>query len=1069
MIRLFLTFLMWVMEAMDTPMRRAGRAVDFGDTAAIRRWFAVGGVALTVLPLSAAADTPDRTEARARMVALVTAFERDAADFTSRAFKERDTRDRFIDTFFEILGWDMRNLRRAYLFGQEVIPETRLRIGRTMRYADYGFRLDGRAVFYVEAKAANQNIDDPKYVFQAKRYAWSSMRAELAVLTDFETFRVYDARLKPDIDAPGAGELTGFRLSYREYVDHFDILWNTFSREAVTGGSIDSLLEKSDPELERVTVDRAFLSDLDGFRLALGRDIRDRNGDLALDQLNEAAHHILNMLVFARILEDRDIEPTGRLREVLNLWHATGGRSLFSLLLGEFKRFRKRYRGVVFGAHFSHRLIVGDTVLQRIITALYPPASPYEFSIIPVAVLGKAYEKYLGKRLAVEADAVVLESKPEVRKAGGVFYTPEWITDYIVDRTLGPKLEGMTPGMAGDLNLIDLACGSGAFTTKLADRLFAFAEDYYTAHPKAVQGTDTEFPDAYLLSDGRMKLSVRKKAELVEASVFCVDVDRQAAEVTKMWLYILMLEDEGSPIVTAERKYRVPNRAWPKVIESFELPDLTKNVVWANVLVGPDFEADPRERYKARAFAWTEDAVKIARIVNEGGFDVIVSNPPYIRLSDMKKFIPAQYRYMRRHYASMGWGQPDLSYAFIEKGQALLKEDGRLGFITSNGFIYNAAGQNLRRLIVEAGTLSELIDFGMAPIFEDARPTTAIVVLHKRDNPTFKYAKVHELGRPRELVGLLSQEEHESETLHVQTADAAFLRQPRWAFPAPSGQAEFEALQRQPLRLEDVAKTVYGIKTGANDVFIVKAVHQEGGRTLVRSKATKRQHWIETAILRPIVMGRDVRRYKPLRNRLWLIWPYEADGRLMSEADIGTASPLAYGYLLANREALLRRAISDGSTWYELASARPEAVMRQAKLLVGWAKGASQFTVDGSGGMFFANIIGAAVVPKDNAPSLDALLGTLNSATIRRFVETISPELRGGHVYSASTLDTIPIVPVTDKSMPLYDTIAEKVRDILGLPTDALAKRERLEAEIDALVERLYGIGSAVSGAEAAD
>ena len=90
-----------------------------------------------------------------------------------------------------------------------------------MKYADYGFRIDARAAFYVEAKAANQSLDKPEHVFQAKRYAWSSMRAEVAVLTDFEEFRVFDARRPPDIGAPEAGELKAFRLRHDEYAGEF--------------------------------------------------------------------------------------------------------------------------------------------------------------------------------------------------------------------------------------------------------------------------------------------------------------------------------------------------------------------------------------------------------------------------------------------------------------------------------------------------------------------------------------------------------------------------------------------------------------------------------------------------------------------------------------------------------------------------------------------------------------------------------------------------------------------------------------------------------------------------------
>jgi hypothetical protein len=364
--------------------------------------------------------------ARAKVAALVAAFEAGAAHYTSPAFSEGQTRARFIDPFFEALGYDPANRAGAPLFRRDAVPEARLRIGPSTRFADYALRLDARTIFFVEAKAAHQSLDDPAHVFQAKRYAWSSTHADLAVLTDFQELRVFDARLRPDLARPGAGAMHKLRFSYRDYVSRFPEVWAALAKRSVANDSIPRLLAAND-DAAKVPVDRAFLADLEAFRLDLGRRaVLAANPDLSAEALNAAATHVLNQVVFARILEDRDIEPTGRLREALIAWCEGGAKpgGLWDALKVEFKRLARRYRGVVFRPHPADELSVPDTALADILEALYPPRSPYAFDAIPVEVLGRAFEGYLGKRLEIAKGEVKLAPRPEVRAAGGVFYTP---------------------------------------------------------------------------------------------------------------------------------------------------------------------------------------------------------------------------------------------------------------------------------------------------------------------------------------------------------------------------------------------------------------------------------------------------------------------------------------------------------------------------------------------------------------------------------------------------------------------------------------------------------------------
>ncbi|MEM7570470.1 MAG: type IIL restriction-modification enzyme MmeI [Pseudomonadota bacterium] len=411
------------------------------------------------------------------MAALVAKFAANEDHYLSRRYSEAQLRQEFIDPFFEALGWDVTNASGFQLYKQDTVPEARLWKHGAVHYADYGFRIDGRTRFFVEAEAASRDVDNAEHIDQAIGYAWSSTHTDFAIVTDFEAFRAFDARTSPQGAHRNQNEIMTLRLSYKDYVERFPILWETLSKPAVATGAIDQLLAAIDPELIRESVDKAFLADLDRFRLSLGKALKSENPGLSIEELNAATHHILNQIVFGRVLEDRDIEPTGRLREAVEAWRTrSGGAALWTFLRAEFGRLERRYNGVIFAAHFSDSLSIPDDTLNEILDALYPPTSPYIFSIIPLDVLGRAYESYLGKRLEEVDGTLKLALRPEVRRAGGVFYTPDWMVDYILERTLTPKLSGKSPDEIAALNLLDPACGGGAFSVQMASRVLAAAQ-----------------------------------------------------------------------------------------------------------------------------------------------------------------------------------------------------------------------------------------------------------------------------------------------------------------------------------------------------------------------------------------------------------------------------------------------------------------------------------------------------------------------------------------------------------------------------------------------------------------
>ena len=309
---------------------------------------------------------------------------------------------------------------------------------------DYRFRIKGQTKFFVEAKKPFVDLSkNQDAIFQVKRYGFSG-RVPVSILTDFEQFRVFDCTHKPLYEKPKLGIIKEFDLTYAQYHDEFDRLYDTFSRDAVEAGSLDTLTKKL---LQKKTgdfaLDKTFLDDLSKWREELARDIakHPRNRRQLNDYtLNESVQRILDRIVFFRVCEDREIEVENTLLAVLQMWKSRPGISLYSLLNDLFKLRRTLYNGLLFSPHECEALEVGDDVLVKILQNLNYPFSPYHFNEIGVEILGSIYEKFLGKTIHLTAKTVRVDEKPEVRKAGGVYYTPQYIVNYIVDNTLGKML-----------------------------------------------------------------------------------------------------------------------------------------------------------------------------------------------------------------------------------------------------------------------------------------------------------------------------------------------------------------------------------------------------------------------------------------------------------------------------------------------------------------------------------------------------------------------------------------------------------------------------------------------------
>ena len=671
---------------------------------------------------------------------LIERFTANRDDYHKGRFNETQVRIDYLNPLFELLGWDMTNRAGRAEKDRDVIHEDAIKVGGVTKAPDYCFRIGAERKFFVEAKKPSVNIKesvDP--AFQLRRYGWSA-KLPVSILTDFEEFAVYDCRFKPDrFDRPTVARVMYF--TFEELAGKWDEFAGVFSREAVLHGSFDRYAETSKAKRGTTEVDDAFLGEIEEWRAWLAQDIAKRNRSLTVEELNDAVQRTIDRIIFLRICEDRGIEDYGRLHALRN------GANVYPRLMQVFHQADARYNSGLF--HFTKEkgqaeqpddltpdLEMDDKTLKEIFRRLYYPDSPYEFSVLASGILGKVYEQFLGRVITLDKrHRATIEEKPEVRKAGGVYYTPEYIARYIVEQTIGRLLEGKAPRDVSTMRFLDMACGSGSFVLVAYSYLLDWHLDWYSKNEPEKLAKKKEAPiyqapamDAST-AGATWRLTTGEKKRILLNNIFGVDIDRQAVEVTKLSLLLKMLEGESEQTLGRQLK----------LLHERVLPDLGNNITCGNSLIGSDFYDDPANasldmetQKRINAFDWIDE---FPEIMKAGGFDAVIGNPPY-----GAELVNIKPQYLKRTFETyVGRGESYL--LFVERAIKLLRVNGRFSFIIPDTYLNLGFTQNLRQFLLENTKLEEVVVLP-SNVFEGATVDTSLLFAIKQT----RHQPYHESG-----------------------------------------------------------------------------------------------------------------------------------------------------------------------------------------------------------------------------------------------------------------------------------------------------------------------------------
>ena len=659
---------------------------------------------------------------------LIDEFESDYKNFMSKDYNEAKVRQYFINPFFEdVLGWDVQQKKGKKIANAEVTVEDSQRQKRTegVKKVDYAFHTikdkQKKLAFFVEAKQPSVQIKSESAYLQIKQYAQKAY-LPISILTDFEQFHIIDCRAKiSKANVMGGDNKEFYFTDFRER-KKFDFVFNLLSRDAVYNGSIEQFLTtlktvkgyqtaKDPAEIKG----EEFLSYIEELRTYIAKALKYNDQDLDGEQLTELTQKIIDRLVFVRFLEDKGIEDTDWIKK----WAES--KNAFDTFVKDCDTLDRIYNGAVFKKHFlidKKGFVANDDWFVEVCKEMIDPYSNYQFDFqyIPIHILGSVYERFLGSVIRVTAKDAKPEQKPEVRKAGGVYYTPKYIVDYIVENTIGKLIENKKPKEISKLKFADIACGSGSFLIGVYDYLIKYHNYYYNKN-----GKQAEADGCIKNNDENYRLSIRQKRDILLNNIFGVDIDAQAVEVTQLSLFLKMLEEEtqeslrlkGNTLFTNERV----------------LPDLKNNILCGNSLIGTDIIKngelfENKEYQKLNPFDYE---TAFPAIMRNGGFDAIVGNPPYVMLQNLDS--RESFDYTAKNYESAKY-KIDAYQIFIEQALKKIKEKGLLSYITPNTFLKNIHSEPLRKFLIDRTSIKEIVLYSYG-VFKDASVDTCVFTVEK--------------------------------------------------------------------------------------------------------------------------------------------------------------------------------------------------------------------------------------------------------------------------------------------------------------------------------------------------
>ena len=991
-----------------------------------------------------------KEQARAEIAHLVAHFRANEPSLVN--VPEAQIEDNYIRNLFRFLNWNTDNTGLSVAEWEFVLQRT----DEKGKRPDYLLQLDGQQVLVMDAKKVKYDMHDPRWITQVYAYAYStqsqpaSRKIDFAILTDFQEFILLDCTLY----AADLRAVSNFRIldwTYEDYVSQFDTLWELLERENVRAaiytrntqkpsGLWSRYLSPKKVKANRIPPDKTFLAEMDdentGWRVRLAKDMKKRNPQADGALITAAVQLLIDRLIFVKVLSDREIEADYLIQlaeKVEKSGLATDDAGWFNACRDIFAKLNQFYNGSIFEPRPELEAVtVSNKVVREIIRDLQPENSPYNFAVLPVEILGTIYERFLGRVVRATDQRVKIEDKPEVRKAGGVYYTPQYIVDYIVENTVGKLLsECKTPADAAKLHILDPACGSGSFLLGAYSALIRWHEAYYSDKEQLTQ-RDREA--AYYDSDGRVRLTAKLKRQILLNNLFGVDIDAQAVEVTRFSLSLKALEDTRRDELYEERT----------LFKQTVLPDLRHNIKCGNSLIGPDYFTDQMftdkgELLRVRPFDW---ATEFFEVMQKGGFDCVIGNPPW-----GAEYSQTEKEHLRNKYSDVHVRTPESFNYFIAQAWSLTRYRGIVGAIVPSSFLNQHEFWQTRKILVETTFISRVCNLGDG-VFQGVTAPSCIVIFAAQKQLQALYFDFRKTERGA-LASALLHEVAGQDASHIGKDSESFTLQVR------NGLQIIQKCYSWP-KLRDIAEDVAtGISSDLDTAYVYKP--QDAQRLELEKK-----------LLRKLVIGGEIHRYAltPTSGKQII---YATPETKIDEYPNIHAALLPYHAQLKKR----REAANGQIPWYSLNWPRRRKLFDETKILIRQTANRILATLDTDQWYCLKSAI-IVQLSANSTIQYKYLLGILNSRLMCfLYDDLVGEQARVFPEVKPVQLFKLPIRPINftdpaDKAR--HDRMVQLVESMLALHKHKAAARTQAEQEqfqrqitatdrqIDLLVYELYDL-----------
>ena len=787
------------------------------------------------------------------------------------------------------------------------------------------------------------------------------------------------------------------------YILSFYALVGTEKKKAKTI-ELSEEYQKNQAEIEK-----KFYNEYKAIRLHVFENMRKNNPAVNENTIIEKVQKLLDRFLFICFCEDKGLLPNEIFYKTLEKGKNFGDVfEVFKMLCNWINLGNSRENI----SHFNGGLFKNDDVLESLyvdneVFEEMKKISEYDFdSELNENILGHIFEQSISdiEDLKKELNGEEFDKKKGKRKKDGIFYTPKYITKYIVENSIKNWLDDKRKELGEDklpelseadfeikysskksderiysknykkhiefwtkyreavknIKIVDPACGSGAFLITAFEYLLNY-NNYLNDKIFDLTGTKDLFSDT--------------TKEILQNNIFGVDLNKESVEITKLSLW-LKTADKNKTLATLENNIKCGN----SLIDDIEI---------AGEL----------------AFDWEKE---FPQVFKNGGFDVVVGNPPYVRVQGLKENYLEQTKYYEKNYVS-ATGLYDIYALFMEKGFKLINKNGLVSFILPHKFLVTDFGSGIRKFFVEKRAVESLLHFGSELVFSEASTYTCIVTLSKKNKEKILFKKVN----PNKI----------SETFKWDKMDYSLLSNKNWDLQSEEIYNLIKKLKKQPYTVKEVFKSIFqGIATSLDDVYVFEG-KEEGNIIKGYNKKFDYEFEIEKELVKPILGGKEVSKYCNMEIKNYVLFPYHRINNKMEIVDIKYIEnnlPLTKKYLENFEKEIKGREkgkMSNRQDWYAYIYPKNLDKFDSSKIMTREISLGCNMTYDSEGKIYHNTKVYSFVKNKKFNVDDKFYLALLNSKVMWFFIKNTGSEYSGGYyVFKTNYLKPFPLPEIPDNA-----------------------------------------------------